>query len=51
MSKIYKVKKNAAGNSVACSEFAKGHAKKAVCWSLGRWAWQRQRLLRFRVVV
>lgn len=34
MNKIYKVKKNAAGNSVACSEFAKGHAKKAVLGSL-----------------
>ena len=34
MNRIYKVKKNAAGNSVACSEFAKGHAKKAVLGSL-----------------
>lgn len=34
MNKIYKVKKNAAGNSVACSEFAKGHTKKAVLSSL-----------------
>ena len=34
MNKIYKVKKNAAGNSVACSEFAKGHTKKAVLGSL-----------------
>ena len=34
MNKIYKVKKNAAGHSVACSEFAKGHTKKAVLGSL-----------------
>lgn len=34
MNRIYKVKKNAAGNSVACSEFAKGHTKKAVLGSL-----------------
>lgn len=34
MNKIYKVKKNTAGNSVACSEFAKGHTKKAVLGSL-----------------
>lgn len=34
MNKIYKVKKNAAGNLVACSEFAKGHTKKAVLGSL-----------------
>lgn len=34
MNKVYKVKKNAAGNLVACSEFAKGHAKKAVLGSL-----------------
>lgn len=36
MNRIYKVKKNAAGNSVACSEFAKGHAKKAVLGSFGQ---------------
>ena len=34
MNKIYKVKKNAAGHLVACSEFAKGHTKKAVLGSL-----------------
>ena len=34
MNKIYKVKKNVAGHSVACSEFAKGHTKKAVLGSL-----------------
>ncbi|AZQ92889.1 uspA1 [Moraxella catarrhalis] len=34
MNKIYKVKKNATGHSVACSEFAKGHTKKAVLGSL-----------------
>ncbi|MBN6743466.1 ESPR domain-containing protein, partial [Acidithiobacillus sp. MC6.1] len=32
--KIYKVKKNAAGHLVACSEFAKGHTKKAVLGSV-----------------
>ena len=34
MNKIYKVKKNAAGHLVACSEFAKGHTKKVVLGSL-----------------
>ena len=34
MNKIYKVKKNAAGHSVACSEFAKGHVRQAVLGSL-----------------
>ena len=54
MNKIYKVKKNAAGHSVACSEFAKGHTKKAVLGSLliaGVLAYQIQRLHNRYIIV